>query len=447
MAQQQLKRLLGKGFSIAACIGLIVGLGIMRTPGEIARTVTDPVLYMGLWIAGGFFVLLTVLTAAELFSMTPKSGGVYALVRNAYGPYPGFVIGWTDVMASCAAGAVKAVVLTEYLALLIPGLEQFIPHVAVAVTTVFAALQLGGLRLGSKIQQTASVVFGLIMVGLAGALFYGFLSFGQAAMPPSESPIANDMTVFAQWGLVITAIVFTYDGWFAPTYFSGEMKAGPRDAAGGAIRGVLFVIAFYVALNLALVLAVPLEALVGHDLALSGAIDIVFGNGVGTVVVFAAIFILLSHQNLQYMNVSRTIYALSVDGLGTDKATSVSQSGTPTVAVVLAWICMAGLITQGGFAFLLGLTTFLLMLTYLGVLLGVFRLRRIRPDAERPFKAWGYPWVSGVMLVCWIGVVAFVGITNPKSVLYALLLIAVSAPAYWWMKRLHHLSSAAAAET
>ena len=75
MGQQQLKRLLGKGFSIATVIGLIVGLGIMRTPGEIARTVSDPVVYMSLWIGGGLFVLLTVLTVAELFAMTPKSAG------------------------------------------------------------------------------------------------------------------------------------------------------------------------------------------------------------------------------------------------------------------------------------------------------------------------------------------------------------------------------------
>ena len=92
MAEQQLKRLLGKSFSIAVTVGGIVGLGILRTPGEIAETVSDPGMYMALWIGGGIFVMLSLLVIAELYAMIPKSGGVYALVAHAYGPYPGFVI-------------------------------------------------------------------------------------------------------------------------------------------------------------------------------------------------------------------------------------------------------------------------------------------------------------------------------------------------------------------
>ena len=436
MAQQQLKQLLGKGFSIATVIGLIVGLGIMRTPGEIAKTISDPTLFVAVWIVGGLFVLLTVVTAAELFSMTPKSGGVYALVANAYGPYPGFVIGWTDVMGSCAASAVKSWVLAEYLGLLFPILTLYVPYVAAAFTTAFALLQLGGIRFGSRIQRTASVVFGFIMIGLAVALFFGSIG-GAALNMPAPVEYDVDPSIFVQWGVVITAIVFTYDGWFAPTYFSGEMTSGPRDVAEGAVRGILIVMAFYVVLSLALVSAVPLSALAGHELALSTAVEMVFGEGFGVVIIFAAIFILLSHQNLQYMVVSRTLYALSVDGLGSDQATKVSDAGTPTIAVFIAWVFIVGLIIVGGFKFLLSLTTFLLMMTYLAVLIGVFRLRKQRPDAERPFKAWGYPWVSGFVLFCWFGVVGFVGYNNPVSVGYACLLVAISAPAYWGMKRLH----------
>ena len=112
--------------------------------------------------------------------MTPRSGGVYAIVRNAYGPYPGFLVGWTDAMASVGAGAVKAVVLAEYLALVVPQASFFVTEIAVAVTTTFAALQLGGLRFGSRVQQTASVVFGLIMIGLALTLMFGYFGGGRA---------------------------------------------------------------------------------------------------------------------------------------------------------------------------------------------------------------------------------------------------------------------------
>src|SRR5512134_1243663 len=99
-------------------MGTIIGLGILRTPGEIARTIQDPWLYMALWAGGGVFILLSTLVVAELIAQTEKPGGPYALVANAFGPYPGFLLGWTDWLANCASSALKAVVLMEYAALL-----------------------------------------------------------------------------------------------------------------------------------------------------------------------------------------------------------------------------------------------------------------------------------------------------------------------------------------
>ncbi len=438
MAQQQLQRLLGKGFSIATCVGLIVGLGILRTPGEIAATISNPKIYMMLWVGGGLFTLLTVLTAAEMFAMTPRSGGVYALVRRAYSPYPGFLIGWTDWSASCAAGAFKAVVAAEYIVLLFEDLAPQKTIIALIITTSFASLQMAGIRLGSRFQQTAVVGFGFIMIGLTAALFIAYLTNGSAG--ENVAAVPDDVIPLAKYGIVAAAVVFTYDGLFAPTYFSGEMKSGPRAVAEGAIRGVLIVIAFYILLNLALVLAVPLSSLVGHDLALAGAIDIAYGKGSGTIIVIAALFILLAHQNLQYMNASRTIYALSVDGLGTERATSVSDKGTPTGAVIFTWVGMASLVLAGGFELLLSLTTFLIILTYVAVIVGIFRMRRSAPDADRPYLAWGYPYVSGAVGVVWACIAAFVGYTNHLSVVSAIGLVMLSAPAYLWLKRQRALS-------
>ena len=164
MAAGQLQRLLGKGFAIAACVGLVIGLGILRTPGEIATVFNDPVAYMALWIGCGFFVILSLLVVAELIAMTPRSGGIYALVAHAYGPYPGFLIGWTDWVANCSALALKSVVLLEYLSLLLPAIEPFQTAGAIFVTSCFAFLQLGGTRLGAGVQRVASAGMGLIVM-------------------------------------------------------------------------------------------------------------------------------------------------------------------------------------------------------------------------------------------------------------------------------------------
>ena len=160
MAGQSLQRLLGKGFSVAACVGLVIGLGIMRTPGEIALVFNDPVSYMALWIGCGAFVLVSLLVVAELIAMTPRSGGLYAMVAHAYGRYPGFLIGWTDWVANCASVALKAVVLLEYLAMLVPSVAPHQTVIALLVTTSFAILQLGGTQLGGGIQKFASFGIG-----------------------------------------------------------------------------------------------------------------------------------------------------------------------------------------------------------------------------------------------------------------------------------------------
>ena len=442
MASNSLQRLLGKGFSIAACIGLIIGLGILRTPGEIATTVNDPIPYMALWIGGGAFVLLSLLVVAELIAMTPRSGGIYALVAHAYGRYPGFLIGWTDWVASCASMALKAVVMLEYVVLLSPGLESYQTFLAVGVSTGFALLQLRGVKVGAGIQQFASTIMGLIMISLALALFYGFAVNGGPVVV-ADMDIPRGDPGWAAYGLVIAAVVFTYDGWYAASYFSGEVKSGGRGVAIGSLQAALIVLALYVALNLALVLSVPLGALIGHELALAGALDLVYGAGAGTVVIFMAVFILLAHQNLQYMVASRVLFSLSEDGLGTRRATGVNDKGTPAGALIFTWLLTISLIVVGQFELLLSLVTIFFMAMYVGLVIGVFRLRRQEPNTERPFRAWGFPATGVICAVGWTAVAVFVAVTNPDSTLYGVILTVISVPVYLYLKRRRQLGDEA----
>lgn len=438
MAGKALNRVLGKGFSIAACVGMVVGLGIMRTPGEIAATVAGPVPYMLLWIGGGIFVLLSLLVVAELIAMTPRSGGIYAMVAHAYGPYPGFVIGWTDWVSNCASNALKAVVMLEYLSLLLPEVAAYRPYAAIVVTTCFASLQLVGTRIGGNVQQFASAGIGLIILCLTGALFYGAVINGGPLVPLRDASPTGALGI-ASYGLVVAAIVYTYDGWYTASYFSGEVKAGGRAVAIGSLQGTLIVIALYVLLNLALVSSVPLSDLDGHDLALAGAMDLVFGAGAGSIIIIAAVFILLAHQNMQYMTGCRILYALSVDGLGSQFATNVTDKGTPAGAVIITWMTVVGLILIGRFEFLLNLAAILFVIMYVALVVGVFRLRKQEPATERPFKAWGFPYTGLFCAAGWSAVAVYVAVTSPESTFYAAVLVVVSAPAYLWLKRRRHL--------
>jgi APA family basic amino acid/polyamine antiporter len=437
MSGHSLNRVLGKGVSIASCVGVVIGLGIMRTPGEIATTVSAPVPYMALWIGGGLFVLLSILVVAELIAMTPRSGGIYALVKHAYGPYPGFLIGWTDWAANCASAALKSVVLLEYISMFAPSISDYQTVGAIFITSCFAMLQLGGSRLGAGIMQTASATIAFTMLVVACALFYGFFVNGAPVAPAAN--YGTDLVGVAGYGLVVAAVVYTYDGWYAASYFGGEVKGGGRAVAIGSVQGTLIVIAVYLLLNLALVLSVPLGELQGHDLALAGAIDYVFGAGTGMLIVFVAVFVLLAHQNLQYMMASRILYSLSVDGLGSRRATAVSDLGTPSIAVILSWLTIVALILVGQFEFLLNLTAILFVVMYVSLIIGVFRLRKQEPATERTFRAWGFP-ISGIICaVGWVAVALYVAVTSPESTAYGLLLILISAPIYLFLKRRRHL--------
>lgn len=420
---------------MAATVGTIIGLGIMRTPGEIARTIQDPWLYMALWAGGGVFVLLSTLVIAELMSLTEKPGGPYALVANAFGPYPGFLLGWTDWLGNCASCALKAVVLMEYAALLLPELRPFVVPGALAVNGGFALLQFGGVRLGGRIFQAAAAAFSLILLSVSVSLLFGDAGEAGTGAPASAAGnVIRTAPTWAHYGIVAAAIVFTYDGWVGASYYSAEVAGGARSSALGSVRGVLIVIGLYLLLNGLLVANVPLAALDGHELALAGALDYLFGEGSGSFIIVAALVILLAHQNSGYMSTPRTLYALSADGLGSRRATAVSDRGTPTGALLLSWGLMTLLILAGGFEFLLNMSALLFMVGYLAMVLGVFRMRRRQPAAKRPFQAPGFPLSGMICAIGWAAIAVFVGLMDLKSSAYSLALAAVSVPAFLWLK-------------
>jgi APA family basic amino acid/polyamine antiporter len=335
MSDQSPKRALPSRFVIAVTVGGVVGLGILRGPGEIAAVVTEPGLYLTLWFLGGLFILLSTAVVAELLGMTPRSGGAYPLIRHAYGPYPGFVIGWADWLSFAADLALKAVVVMEFVAILLPQTEAWSRPLAVLVTTAFAAIQLRGIGLGALIQEFATSFIGLVIVLLSLVLFFVGVPQGAAA---ESMPADNTLS---DWSLVIATIIFTYDGWLYAAYFSGELKGGAGAAARACIKGMVIVIALYMLMNAALVKSAGLAALAGSDLALARALELATLPAAGNIIVIAAILILLSHQNLAYMGGPRILQALAEDGFATQRATEVGKGGNPVFAVNLTWAFVA----------------------------------------------------------------------------------------------------------
>jgi len=429
MTERNRKLALPSRFVIAVTVGGVIGLGILRGPGEIAEVVTDSTLYLALWLFAGLFVLLSTAVSVELVGMTPRSGGFYSLIRRAYGPYSGFVIGWADWLTYAADLALKAVVIIEFVAILFPEAATWSTALAIIVTTVFAAIQLRGIGLGALIQEVATSMIGLFIFGLAMLLFLvGTPESATSASMPADNSL-ND------WSLVIATIIFTYDGWLYAAYFSGEIQGGTGAVARSCIRGMVVVIVLYMLLNLALVKSVGLAALAGSDLALARALEIAIHPAAGTIIVAAAILILLSHQNLEYMSGPRILQALSEDGFAAHQAKNVGKGGNPVFAVIFTWAVSVVLILLGGFEFLLLFSVFLFVPLYLALIIGVLILRRIEPDTERPVRAWGHPYSTVFCLVAWTIITLFQAYVERETALYAVAMVAVSWPVYRFLSR------------
>jgi APA family basic amino acid/polyamine antiporter len=429
VTDKNLIRALPSRFVLAVTVGGVIGLGILRGPGEIAEVIPQPVPYLALWLLGGLFVLLSTAVVTELIGITPRSGGTYSLIRHAYGPYPGFVIGWVDWLSFAADLALKAVVITEFAAILFPESTAWGRPLAIIVTTVFAAIQLRGIELGALIQELATSLIGLIIFALALVLFF----VGAPVTPAADTlPVRNGI---GDWSLVIATIIFTYDGWLYASYFSGETKGGAGTAASSCIKGMVVVIALYMLLNAALVKSTGLAALAGNELALAHALELVVSPAAGSIIIVASILILLSHQNLCYMGGPRILQALAEDGLAAQRAQKVGTGGNPVFAVMVTWLVTVALILIGGFEFLLLLSVFFYVPLYLALITGVLILRRREPHAERPYRAWGHPFSTIACLIGWIVITVFQAYAERETALYAVAMVAVSWPVYRYLAR------------
>ena len=275
--------MLGVAFGLAVLVGNTIGMGILRTPGEVAARLPSVPLFMAVWVAGAVYALLGALTVAELAAMRPRSGGLYPLVHDVLGEYPGFIVGWTDWLATCGSMAAVAMVFGEYVGPLIPGTSGRELITASSVVMGFAFLQWRGIRIGDAAQQITSLLKCLALVGLAAvALVRRIDSTASAPVTAVATP-----TGFAFVGAIIIALqsaIYTYDGWTGPIYFGEELRDPARDIPRTMIGGVLLVLVIYLSLNAAFLRVVPIQDMAGDPFVAATAATRLFGPTGDTVI-------------------------------------------------------------------------------------------------------------------------------------------------------------------
>jgi APA family basic amino acid/polyamine antiporter len=426
----RLLQILGVAFGLAVIIGNTIGVGILRTPGDVAAHLPDARWFIGAWLLGGLYALLGALSLAELGAMVPESGGQYVFVRRSLGDYAGFAVGWSDWVSSCAALALVTVSMGDYSGAIWSALTGKGVAIALAVVSVLTLIQALGIRAGDLTQQITSLLKTLVLLALAGVCL---MWTPPASAPPVVAPAAR--FGFAAVVLALQGVIYTYDGWNGMLYFGGEVKNPGRDIPRAMAGGVLAVIVIYLLLNVAFLHVLTPARMAGQDLVAATAAREIFGDKGDTVVRGVLLISLLSAANAILLIASRLPFAMSRDGLLWRGFQRVSTGGTPRPSLIASAIATGLLLITGTFDQILALAAFFYVVNYTASFLAVFILRAREPDLPRPYRAIGYPWVTAFLV---IGSLAFlVGnfFSDTRNSLVEVALLLASYPVYRLVSR------------
>lgn len=426
--------MLGVGFGLAVIIGNTIGAGIFQAPGTIAEQLPHPWWFLGIWVLGGLYALLGAISLAELGTMLPRSGGQYVFSRYALGEYAGFIVGWSDWISSCGSTAAVSLVAGTFAGALFPALNGKAPAVAVAIAIAFAILQWHGIVWGSTIQNVTSLLKAIAFFVLITAAFV--MGSGGGALTTAHTYSTSTITMTA---IVISlqSAIYTYDGWAGVIYFSEEVENPGRDIPRSLLGGVLTIMAIYLLVNLALLYVLPMSGIAGKDFAAGEAANVIFGRHGDTVFRCLTIVSMLSGVNALHLMATRVIYAMSRDGLFTEKAAVVNKGGTPTVALFLsAAVALLFILFGQTFNKVITILAFFFVADYILSFVSLFVLRRREPDKPRPYRAWGYPVTPALALIGSVTFLAGAIYSDRQNSLYALALLAASYPVFRLLKLL-----------
>ena len=437
-APRPLHRILGLGFGLVMAFGGTVGVGILRLPGTLAAALGDTHLMLLFWVIGGLYTLLGAVAVSELAAMMPAAGGYYVYARRAFGDRAGFFIGWNDWIVNTNSVAFVSIATATFLGALWAPAAAHNQITALSVLSVFTALHWVGLRLGRAVTASICVAVGLMLLTLVVGCFLAPPAPVVIAAAPANSAASLPLMSAAMIAAIVVAlrsVLTAFDGWASPIYVAGESTDPARTLPRAIIGGALLVTALYLVINMAFIRVIPLTTLAASQLPAADAARLIFPGGSAVIVTVISLVTMLSVMNACLICTPRILLGLSRDGLGLERAAAVSASGTPRFALGLTSVVAALLVVTGSFEQIIALGAVLFVLNYSSAYAALFVLRRREPALPRPYRAFGYPWSTGVVL---LGSVAFLVAAvagDPRSAIIVAGLLLASVPAYAFINR------------
>jgi APA family basic amino acid/polyamine antiporter len=433
-----LRRSLGFTDLFLITMGTVIGSGIYLVPSIVLRQTGEQTsLALIVWAVAGILSLLGALTYAELGAMRPEAGGLYAYIRDAFGPLPAFLYGWASfVVIASGSLAALAVAFANYLKPLLPFTWLPGPVISVLTIGVVAAVNVRGTRDSAAVQNwtTGAKVGVLLLVSLI------LIARGGNAWTPAAAPTAGalpDVSLAAGIGAAMIGVLWAYEGWQYVTFSAGEAKDPQRTFPRAISLATLALVALYLLANYGYVSALGPAGAAQSERVAADAIATVFGPIAGGIVSGLILVSIFSALNGLVLTAPRMYFAMARDGMFFERLAVVHPKfGTPAFAILCLTIWGALLAASGTFEQLLTYAVFTGWIFYGLGALAVFVFRRREPTAARPFRVPGYP-VTPVLFVLAAGaLVVNTLMTQSVRAVIGLGVVALGVPAfYMWRSR------------
>lgn len=474
----EFKRGLGLLDSTMIVIGSMIGSGIFIVSADIARTVGSPGYLLLVWIIAGAMTIIAALSYGELAGMMPHVGGQYAYLREAYNPFIAFLYGWT-VFLVIQSGTIAAVAVAfaKFTGVLLPWFSeknillslgkfhitaaQILAIISVALLTY---INMRGLKEGKIVQNifTSTKTFallGLILLALfvgknASAMSANLSNFWSASWTQIADGKILSVTPLSGWmllsaiGVAMVGSLFSADAWNNITFTAGEVANPNRNIPLSLALGTGTVILIYILANIAYLLVLPLigspEAadaagrgiqFAASDRVGTAAASMIFGESAAVIMAIMIMISTFGCNNGLILAGARVYYAMAKDGLFFKSAGILNKKSVPGAALVVQgiWTCL--LCLSGTYGDLLDYVIFAVLIFYILTIIGIFILRKKRPNAERPYKAFGYPVIPAVYIILAAAISIDLLIFKPHDTWPGLGIVLLGIPVYFVWKK------------
>lgn len=443
-------------------IGSMIGSGIFIVSADIVRNVGSAGWLIAVWVLTGFMTMTAAISYGELSGMFPKAGGQYVYLKEAYNKLIAFLYGWS-FFAVIQTGTIAAVgvAFSKFAAYIFPVLSEdnilldlgilkisAAQLMSIAIIILLTLSNTRGVKSGKLVQNTFTTAK---LISLFGLIIAGFVMFRpevwhanwtnawQASKETTGSgflPVSGT-TFLGCIAAAMVGSVFSSDAWNNVTFIAGEIRNPQRNIGLSLFLGTLVVTIIYVSANFAYLATLPLDQIAhaAKDRVAVAASQEIFGAA-GTVII--ALMIMISTfgcNNGLILSGARVYYTMAQDGLFFRRAADLNKNGVPAWSLWAQCVVAAILCLSGRYGDLLDMISFVVVLFYILTIAGIFILRRKRPQAERPYKAFGYPVLPALYILLGATFCVLLILFKPQFTWPGLIIVLAGIPIYYFINR------------